>query len=164
MPRSNTLALQCWQPLDGLLRSSTTTFFATKLDMDPILGVQDKVPSVLNGGLGLTNPLFWIGAISATAALEFVATKNDDGDDSIREPGDFGFDPLSILAGKTDKQRFFVQEAEIFNGRLAMLAITGFVAQEFTTNMGVVNQTPIFFKPFGDVVAHYLGAGGAGSI
>lgn len=142
-------------------------FFAAKLDMDPILGVEDKVPSVLNGGLGLTNPLFWIGAISAAAALEFVATKNSNGDDvndNNREPGDFGFDPLSILAGKTDKQRFFVREAEIFNGRLAMLAITGFVAQEFTTNTGVVNQTPIFFKPFGDVVAHYLGAGGAGSI
>ena len=140
-------------------------FLASKLDMEPLLvgGVRDKVPSVLNGGLALTNPLFWIGAIGAAAALEFVATKNSDSDSS-REPGDLGFDPLSVLAGKSDRQRFFVQEAELFNGRLAMLAVTGFVAQEFATNTGVVNQTPIFFKPFGDVVAHYLAAGGSGSI
>lgn len=145
------LAAVGW-PLAELTHNSV----ASKFDLQPILGVQDKVPSVLNGGLSLTNPLFWVGAISAAAALEFVATKSGEN----REPGDFGFDPLS-LAGRSDKQQFFMKEAEIFNGRLAMLAITGFVVQEFYTNMGVVNQTPIFFKPFGDVVAHFLGASGA---
>ena len=64
----------------------------------------------------------------------------------------------------TDKQKFFMQEAEIFNGRIAMLAITGFVAQEYYTNMAVINETPIFFKPFGDVVAQVLGVGAATSL
>jgi len=141
------------------LAELTHKTFASQFDLKPILGLHDKVPSVLNGGLSLTNPLFWVGAISAAATLEFIATKNGDN----REPGDFGFDPLS-LAGNTDKQKFFMQEAEIFNGRIAMLAITGFVAQEFYTNMAVVNETPIFFKPFGDVVAQLLEAGGATSL
>lgn len=132
---------------------------ASQFDLESTLALQDKAPSVLNGGLSLTNPLFWVGAISAAAALEFVATKNGDS----KEPGDFGFDPLS-LAGKSEKQRFFMQEAELFNGRLAMLAITGFVAQEFSTNMSVINETPIFFKPFGSLVEQLLGTGGATSI
>ncbi|VEU37631.1 unnamed protein product [Pseudo-nitzschia multistriata] len=147
------LAAVGW-PLAELAHKS----IATRFDLDPVLGIGGRVPTVLNGGLGLTNPLFWVSAISAAAALEFVATKNGDS----REPGDFGFDPLS-LAGTNGQQSVFVREAEIFNGRLAMLAITGFVAQEFYTNTAVVNQTPIFFKPFSDVVAHFLGAGG-GSI
>jgi len=132
---------------------------ATQFDLESTLGLQDKAPSVLNGGLGLTNPLFWIAAISAAAALEFIATKNGDS----QEPGDFGFDPLSFT-GANDKQTFFVQEAEIFNGRLAMLAITGFVVQEFYTNTAVINETPLFFKPFGSLVEQLLGAGGATSI
>jgi len=113
---------------------------AAQFDLESTLGLQDKAPSVLNGGLGGTNPLFWIAAIGAAAALEFVTTKNGDG----QEPGDFGFDPLS-LTGTGFEQQFFVQEAEIFNGRLAMLAITGFVAQEFTTNTAVIHETPFFF-------------------
>jgi len=113
---------------------------AAQFDLESTLGLQGKAPSVLNGGLGGTNPLFWIATIGAAAALEFVTTKNGDG----HEPGDFGFDPLS-LTGAGFEQQFFVQEAEIFNGRLAMLAITGFVAQEFTTNTAVIHETPFFF-------------------
>jgi len=134
------------------LAEITHKFLAETFDADSILAVQDKVPSVLNGGLASVDPLFWVGAISAAAALEFIATKN--GED--RAPGDFGFDPLS-LGGSNDEEQLYMQEAEIFNGRLAMLAITGFVAQEFLTNMAVINETPVFFKPFGDVVAHFLG-------
>jgi len=132
---------------------------ATRFDLDQALAFHDKAPSVLNGGLSTTNPLFWVGTISAAAALEFIATKNSDSN----APGDFGFDPLS-LGGKTESDKFFMEEAEIFNGRLAMLAITGFVAQEFSTNMAVINETPIFFKPFGALLEQLLGSGGVMSI
>mmetsp|Transcript_5246 Transcript_5246/g.5802 ORF Transcript_5246/g.5802 Transcript_5246/m.5802 type:complete len:313 (-) Transcript_5246:69-1007(-) len=134
---------------------------ASQFDLNPILGVNDKVPSVLNGGLGLTNPLFWVTTISAAAALEFISIKNGD------NTGAFGFDPLSFTGDNVyqDKKRtFFAEEAEIFNGRLAMLGITGFAAQEFFTNMSVINQTPIFFKPFGHVVEQLLAAGGVISV
>lgn len=119
--------------------------FASQFDLEPTLGLHDKAPSILNGGLSLTNPLFWVAAISAAALLEFVDIKNGDSN----EPGYFGFDPLSFT-GKSESQTFFMREAEIFNGRIAMLAITGFVAQEFYTNVSVINQIPLFFRPFGN--------------
>lgn len=129
---------------------------ASQFDLEPALAMHEKVPSVLNGGFELTNPLFWVGAISAAAALEFSSTKNGDGQD-------FGFDPLN-LAGRDEISKFSMQEAEIFNGRLAMLAITGFVAQEFANNASVIDQTPFFFKPFGNLVESLLASGNAMSV
>ena len=132
---------------------------AGSFGLPSILSSSDKVPSVLNGGLDMTNGLFWVGVLSATAALEFLSTqKSDAGEDALN----LGFDPLG-LGGKTEKQKFFMQEAELFNGRLAQLAIVGFAIQEFITKTAVINETPIFFKPFGDVVAHLLQSGAAGT-
>jgi len=144
---------------------------ASRLDLPQTLlseQLHGKVPSVLNGGLDKTAPLFWVAAIGAAAALEFIDTKkNDDFGGGVVEPGDFGFDPLGLMGNNNgdgnSKRAFFLKEAEIFNGRLAMLAITGFVAQEFATNAAVIDQTPIFFKPFGDVVAQLLGAAQVGA-
>ena len=63
-------------------------------------------------------------------------------------PGDLGFDPFEFKA-LTREGRFYEAEAEIFNGRLAMLGIAGFVFQEFATHQAVVNETPFFFtNPF----------------
>merc|ERR1712232_1443330 len=46
----------------------------------------------------------------------------------------------------------WMQTAEIKNGRLAMLAITGFAIQEFATGVSVVDQYPIFFKPITEIL------------
>jgi Chlorophyll A-B binding protein len=115
---------------------------ATNFDLPSILNVQDKVPSVLNGGLDATNPLFWVAAISAAAAIEFIGTKQLD---KGAEPGDFGFDPLGLLKNKSEEDKFFWKEAEIFNGRLAQLAILSYVLIEAVSGTGIVNQTPSLF-------------------
>ncbi|CAN1296499.1 Chlorophyll a-b binding protein 4, chloroplastic [Linum perenne] len=49
-------------------------------------------------------------------------------------PGDNGFDPLG-LAEDPENLRWFVQ-AELVNGRLAMLAFLGFVIQHNVTGKG----------------------------
>merc|ERR1711972_889334 len=46
-----------------------------------------------------------------------------------------------------------METAELKNGRLAMLAITGFAVQEFITGVPIVDQTPILFTPIWDVLA-----------
>ena len=46
-----------------------------------------------------------------------------------------------------------METAELKNGRLAMLAITGYAIQEAVYGTPVVDQTPIFFTFFGDLLA-----------
>merc|ERR1712238_515692 len=55
-----------------------------------------------------------------------------------------------------EKGKQWMQTAEIKNGRLAMLAITGYAIQEFVMGSSIIDQTPIFFYPvwetvFGDI-------------
>jgi len=57
-------------------------------------------------------------------------------------PGDIGFDPLGLKP--TDADEFnAIQTKELQNGRLAMLAIAGFVAQE------LMDGKPILLNDFG---------------
>lgn len=90
-------------------------------------------------------------------------------------PGDLEFDPLNFYDSNNDAvavidklrmevdQSFMyemlersrrIQEAkELHNGRLAMLAITGFALQELVYQVPVVDQTPLFFTFFGEILA-----------
>jgi hypothetical protein len=56
---------------------------------------------------------------------------------SSHEPGNLKFDPLK-LKPRNDREYKAMKTKEINNGRLAMLAVAGMVAQELVTN------TPIF--------------------
>ncbi len=54
-------------------------------------------------------------------------------------PGDLGFDPLGLKP--TDAQDFVkMQEGELNNGRLAMLAAAGMCAQEQATGHGILDS------------------------
>ncbi|CAE8593137.1 unnamed protein product [Polarella glacialis] len=110
-----------------------------------------QVPSVLNGGLlddapvGLSLGLF--GLIAAIVDLNKPVDS---------PPGFYGFDPLNLkgfstpMAGMLPKGRTnFMAEAEVKNGRLAMVAITAYAFQEFASKVPVVQETPFLFKgPF----------------
>jgi len=140
---------------------------ASVLDLKPVLGAMDRVPSVLNGGLDKVPGTFWAAVLGITFAIESIGILRETraekkiGMESY-VPGDLGFDPLGLAKGKTPQEKHGLLEAEIFNGRLAMLAITGFALQEWWTQTAVINQTPIFFKPFGAVVEQILSSGGDG--
>lgn len=134
---------------------------ADALGLDSILAEADKAPSVLNGGLSNT----WViatGVISLVVGglleLRTFAEKEKEG----YMPGDMGFDPLGlhgirgsfgldkVMETKTPEEkaaeaRKDMELCEIKHGRLAMLAITGYAAQEFVTGIPVVQQTPFFF-------------------
>ena len=110
-----------------------------------------KAPSLFNGHL-LDYALPLVVVFGGFAALEFL--KREEGGLG----GDFGFDPLGFSTGKGpipfDDLPFEVpnvgdmtalKEAEIKNGRAAMMAITGFAVQEFIWGTPVVAQTPLFF-------------------
>merc|ERR1719421_1818722 len=83
-----------------------------------LLNGDGRAPSLLNGGLGNVNSLYW-GAVVALAVYwesqgldkQFGSKKDD------YLPGMLGFDPLGA-----DSEG--MRSAEITNGRVAMLAIT----------------------------------------
>ena len=154
------LAAVGW-PLSELFDKKLASVFELK----PLLVFQDRVPSVLNGGLDRTPGVYWAAALGVAFAIEsfgILKAQNAANAGSDSTPGDLSFDPLG-LAGKTGEERMFKAEAELFNGRLAMLAVTGFAVQEWLTQNAVVNETPIFFKPINLVLEQLQDAAGNGS-
>lgn len=103
-----------------------------------------RAPSLFNGHLfdGATGTFVLLVAL-ATAALELKTLDNVEGlTPTDYMPGDLKFDPAGLSSKRDD-----MATAEIKNGRLAMLAITGFAVQEFFYGVAVVEQTPQFFQP-----------------
>lgn len=130
---------------------------ASALDMNPLLDGSDRVPSLLNGGLGKVSPAYWVACIGAAAMIDIfgqLRMKNEKDNDYI--PGDLGL-RLGYPADE-DKQKW-MQLAEIKNGRLAMIAVFGFAIQEFISKQGVVDETPLFFQPIVQTFHEYANSG-----
>ena len=103
-----------------------------------------RAPSVFNGHLldGVQGG-FLLLAVVATSYLEYKTLDNVEGlTPTGYVAGDLGFDPAGLRGKRAD-----MELAEIKNGRLAMLAVTGFAVQEFFYGTPVVEQTPQFFHP-----------------
>jgi hypothetical protein len=75
---------------------------------------------------------FWPAVIIAAGFIELTSGVSWDGTGN-REPGDLGFDPLS-LKPQNAKDFRELQNKEINNGRLAMFAAMGMMFQEMTAN------------------------------
>ena len=101
--------------------------------------------------LAQVNPTFWLilGVGIARAELDRadIGWKEPenvrfDRPDELREayiPGNLGFDPLGLKP--EDEEEFIeMQTKELQNGRLAMLAAAGFLAQELTDGKGIVEH------------------------
>jgi hypothetical protein len=144
------LAAAGW-PISELL----DTKLAGLLNMDSVLGSDDRVPSILNGGMDNISPIWWGFCLGLAAAIDLRGVQNsrysNDNDensdnDKVYQPGDYGFDPLGLYPDDLQgRQR--MQLAEIKHGRLAMIAITAFAFQEYVSGVGVVDETPMFFHP-----------------
>lgn len=76
--------------------------------------------------------VFWMGV------LEFWTNKGNVTmetmfSDPARVPGNLGFDPMGLGAGKSEEEYAKLQLNEIKNGRLAMLAIGGMIHHNWVT-------------------------------
>lgn len=92
---------------------------------------------IQTGGMGQI-----LAAIAVFEAISCYALRQTI--EGNRTPGDFGFDPLGL--GKDPMQFKKYQANEIMNGRLAMIAVGGFIHQEWMTHQGAVEQL-LNFKP-----------------
>jgi len=125
---------EIFQRLLGQLTGTATILDATN----------GRAPSLFNGHL-FEGPqgIFVLLAALATASLEVKTLDNVEGlTPTGYVAGDLGFDPAGLRSKRND-----MEAAEIKNGRLAMMAITGMAVQEFFYGTPVVEQTPGFFQP-----------------
>ena len=93
---------------------------------------------------GAYDPHIWLDAGNAIATVEATALNRMKAPDAM--PGDLGFDPLKLYTGKDSAVQRDLELKELNNGRLAMIAITWYAAEEFLTKASVVNDTPFLFK------------------
>jgi len=156
------LAAVAW-PLQEILHPIFVGAFyeATGVRMvDALAASNGASPSLLNGGLFQLEVLpalllFTAGCARleqsdqktrASLELDWNEYSNNYGAFG-RTPGDFRFDPLNFYKPLTDQNKVEVQERELLNGRVAMLAVGSYVATEFVTKMPVVDTTPLLFQP-----------------
>lgn len=99
-------------------------------------------------------PIFWAALLFGIGIAEayriqigWADPRTADGIDSDRqwrlrddyEPGDLGFDPLG-LKPEDDEELEALQQKELNNGRLAMIAAAGFLAQESVDRMTILDH------------------------
>eukprot|EP00978_Attheya_sp_CCMP212_P016322 scaffold42639_cov37-Attheya_sp.AAC.5 len=134
---------------------------AAVLQLSPAIDAQDRVPSLLNGGLDKISPIYWISCIVGAAIIDLYGVKKSRSaalPNSDYIPGKLDFDPLGLYPKDKDGQDR-MQLAEIKHGRLAMIAITGFAFQEAISRSGVVDETPFFFFPLLQTLHEYANSG-----
>jgi len=137
------LAAAGW-PISELVDRQLAEYFG----VPSVLDDGDRVPSVLNGGLEKVVPEWWGFCLGMCAAIDLygVQRARAAGTDSGYIPGDLGFDPWKLYPVDEEGEKR-MQLAEIKHARVAMLGVTGFAAQEFTSKLGVIDETPLFFYP-----------------
>jgi len=100
-------------------------------------------------GAGFWEPLVLVIGIAEAYRVALAwETPKGQGFNNLKEDyvmGELGFDPFNYLDGKSEEEIFELKTKELNNGRLAMIAIAGFVTQEF------VNNTEIFVHLFRDI-------------
>ena len=119
---------------------------AQSLGLPSLLTNSGESPSVLNGGLEKIDIAYWVAVLSLAGVIEIEIMKVQEAQGKNYIAGDVGFDPLGFLP--TEKQaKFEMQTKEIKHGRIAMMAVLGFVVQELFYGKPVVAETPFFFQP-----------------
>jgi hypothetical protein len=103
-------------------------------------------PSFLNGGLENIDIAYWVAVAALAGIVELENMKVKDEKGKAYVAGDCGFDPIGFLP--TDKAgQMEMMTKELKHGRIAMMAVLGFAAQEALFGTPVVAETPIFFQP-----------------
>ena len=121
---------------------------ADTFGIDAALTSKLEAPSVLNGGLDRISPAFWGAALGFGTAIELYGLKLrlEDRAEPL-EPGNLQFDPLGMYPVERARRKR-MDEAEVKHGRIAMLAVVGYAAEEYLLGTPVAVHSSGFFEPF----------------
>lgn len=147
---SNFQAAVGW-PVSELLDRNIADYFNAPSMLDD----GDRVPTVLNGGMDRISPQFWGFCLGLCASIDMYGVAKARKGEADYFPGNLGFDPLNFYAVDKDGQKS-LQTAEIKHGRVAMLGVVGYAAEEYTTQLAVIEDTPILFQPITESIEEAL--------
>uniref|UniRef100_A0A7S4EXZ7 Uncharacterized protein n=2 Tax=Chrysotila carterae TaxID=13221 RepID=A0A7S4EXZ7_CHRCT len=152
--RSKTAILRDYQDAElkhGRLAMLAAVAFPLQEKFNPLLAAMFKLPNlveetdglsptVLNGGLEqgpIPFSVITFGFLVALVELRGIDIKRAEGDDWVI--GDY----RSLRIAEPGTEQFFkLQEGEIWNSRIAMMAILAYVAQEFVSGISTADTIP----------------------
>ena len=102
---------------------------ADSVGLPTLLTKTGSAPSLANGGLEKIDVAYWIAVVALAGIIEIENQKQKDENPKTYVLGDCGFDPLGFFPQDKAGQ-MQMMEKEIKHGRIAMMAILGFVVQE----------------------------------
>jgi len=82
---------------------------------------------------GMSQILLWCSFFEIFGTVALWETMN-----GTREPGYYAFDPLNLAKNPETRKKYELNE--IKNGRLAMIAVGGFVHQQWIVKQGILDQ------------------------
>ena len=115
------------------IQETLNPIIAEKFDLPSTLAPNYLSPSLLNGNLEASILIYFIG-IGSALELSRMFTKNETTNNEY-VAGDYKW--RFTLAKENSAEFYALREGEIWNGRLAMIAMLGYVVQETLT------QTPV---------------------
>lgn len=148
------LAAIAW-PLQEILHPIAVDVLFNGEAPDVLFASGGASPSLINGGLGQPGlqPALILGLLLGSFLEEADLSKRRaqglafNEYNNARQPGNLNFDPLNIYRPLSTEGKLSMQEAELANGRLAMLAVVGYVVPEALQHTSIVRLTPAFFEP-----------------
>jgi hypothetical protein len=104
--------------------------------------VGGRAPSLVNGGLDQVSVVYWLLTVGIAVAAESSYLDKQLNVDKSTDyvPGMIGLDPLNMDGPST-------RTAEIWLGRIAMIAVTIYAAEELATQAPIIQDTPFLFQP-----------------
>lgn len=136
----------------GRLAMLASIFWPLQEMLDRLLLDESQFGSLVYNGVTLPYIPLLMTAIMLLLGYLDVYTQSIKDVDEIGDaflPGDCFWDPLSILQGAPDRMKRNMQERELLNGRMAMLAVSLFFWEELRTHQPLISirGNELLFEP-----------------
>lgn len=144
-PRPSALILRDYREAEirhGRLAMLAAIFWPLQEMLDKFLLEVDQFGPLIYGPVTLPYfPLLMTLIMMLLGYLDIYAKaiKEEEAIGDAFLPGDCFWDPLKMLEGAPNSMKRNMQERELFNGRVAMLAFAAYVFEEFTTHLPLIS-------------------------